>query len=47
VFFIHRLERYGITEDAEGNSLIGLAEIIITKHRNGATGGVQHRFQNE
>jgi len=47
VFFIHRPERYGITEDAEGNSLIGLAEIIIAKHRNGAVGDVQLRFQNE
>ncbi|MBU0763980.1 MAG: replicative DNA helicase [Bacteroidetes bacterium] len=47
VIFIHRPERYGLTEDEEGNSLRGLAEIIIAKHRNGAVGDVQLRFQNE
>jgi len=35
--FIHRPEKYGILEDEKGNSLEGLAEIIIAKHRNGAT----------
>ena len=38
VCFIHRPEYYKITEDERGNSLIGLAEIIIAKHRNGAVG---------
>lgn len=33
VCFIHRPEYYKITEDERGNSLIGLAEIIIAKHR--------------
>ncbi|MCT4615564.1 MAG: replicative DNA helicase [Marinifilaceae bacterium] len=47
VLFIHRPERYGITEDAEGNSLIGIADIIIAKHRNGAVGEIQLRFRNE
>lgn len=47
VLFIHRPERYGITEDHEGNSLLGIAEIIIAKHRNGAVGDVQLRFRNE
>jgi len=46
VLFIHRPERYGITEDAEGNSLIGIADIIIAKHRNGAVGEIQLRFRN-
>lgn len=46
VLFIHRSERYGITEDAEGNSLIGIADIIVAKHRNGAVGEIQLRFQN-
>jgi replicative DNA helicase len=45
VLFIHRPERYGITEDAEGNSLIGIADIIIAKHRNGAVGEIQLRFR--
>ncbi|NPA35956.1 MAG: replicative DNA helicase [Chlorobi bacterium] len=45
VLFIHRPEYYKITEDAEGNSLLGIAEIIIAKHRNGATGDVYLRFR--
>lgn len=47
VCFIHRPEYYKIFEDEKGNSLIGLAEVIIAKHRNGATGDVQLRFKNE
>ncbi|MDP4183857.1 MAG: replicative DNA helicase [Bacteroidota bacterium] len=47
VLFIHRPEYYGITEDDNGNSLIGLAEIIIAKHRNGAVGDVLLRFKKE
>lgn len=47
VCFIHRPEYYKIFEDERGNSLIGLAEIIIAKHRNGATGDVQLRFKSE
>jgi len=45
VLFIHRPEYYGITEDEDGNSLIGLAEIIIAKHRNGAVGDVRLSFK--
>jgi len=47
VCFIHRPEYYRITEDAKGNSLIGMAEIIIAKHRNGKTGDVILRFKSE
>ena len=47
VCFIHRPEYYKITEDERGNSLLGLAEIIIAKHRNGATGDVRLRFKSE
>lgn len=47
VIFIHRPEYYGLTQDAEGNSLIGVAEIIIAKHRNGATGSKYLKFRNE
>jgi replicative DNA helicase len=47
VLFIHRPEYYGITTDTEGNSLMGLAEIIIAKHRNGATGSVWLKFIKE
>lgn len=47
VIFIHRPEKYGITEDAEGNSTKGLAEIIIAKHRNGAIRDIQLKFREE
>jgi len=46
VCFIHRPEKYGITEDDEGNSTIGLAEIIVAKHRNGAIGDLKLRFRD-
>jgi len=47
VLFIHRPEKYGFIEDEEGNSLLGIAEIIIAKHRNGALGDVNLRFRDE
>ena len=47
VLFIHRPEKYGITTDNEGNSLLGIANIIIAKHRNGAVGEVSLRFRSE
>ncbi len=47
VCFIHRPEYYKIMEDERGNSLKGMAEIIIAKHRNGATGDVLLRFKSE
>ncbi len=47
VCFIHRPEYYGLTEDKEGNSLVGMAEIIIAKHRNGAVGDVRLRFKGQ
>lgn len=47
VVFIHRPEYYGIDEDDSGNSLRGVAEIIIAKHRNGATGDVHLSFKKE
>ncbi|MDD4729134.1 MAG: DnaB-like helicase C-terminal domain-containing protein, partial [Dysgonamonadaceae bacterium] len=46
VCFIHRPEYYKITEDDHG-STIGIAEIIISKHRNGPTGLVRMRFESE
>ena len=45
VAFIHRPEYYGFSEDAEGNSLSGVAEIIIAKHRNGATDDLRLTFK--
>lgn len=47
VCFIHRPEYFGITEDEAGNSLLGVAELIIAKHRNGATADVHLRFVKE
>lgn len=47
VLFIHRPEKYGFIEDEEGNSLRGIAEIIIAKHRNGALDDVRLRFKDE
>ena len=44
VSFIHRPEKYGITEDQEGNSLRGYAEIIVAKHRNGALDDIPLKF---
>lgn len=47
VMFINRPEYYGLTEDENGNSTLGLANIIIAKHRNGAVGDVQLKFTSE
>ena len=47
VCFIHRPEVYGITEDTNGNNLIGLAEIIVAKHRNGITGELWLAFKKD
>ncbi|HNX79885.1 MAG TPA: replicative DNA helicase [Prolixibacteraceae bacterium] len=47
VVFIHRPEYYGITEDENQNPTKGVAEIIIAKHRNGATGDIHLSFRRE
>lgn len=45
VCFIHRPEYYTkSTEDANGNDIRGLAELIVAKHRSGAVGDVKLRF---
>jgi replicative DNA helicase len=44
VLFIHRPEYYGLDTDEDGNSLKGIAEIIVAKHRNGPVGDVQLKF---
>lgn len=46
VCFIHRPEYYGIHTDGDGNSNLGIAEIIISKHRNGAVGDVKLKFKS-
>lgn len=47
VCFIHRPEYYGFKADEKGNSLEGIAEIIIAKHRNGAVTDISLRFRKE
>ncbi len=47
VCFIHRPEYYKIYQDDRGNDLRGMAEIIVAKHRNGATDDVLLRFKGE
>ncbi len=47
VLFIYRPEYYGIKEDEMGESLEGVAEIIVAKHRNGAVGDFRLRFGKE
>ena len=47
VSFIYRPEYYNLTQDDDGNSLHGIGEIIIAKHRNGALDSVQLRFVPE
>lgn len=46
VCFIHRPEYYKITE-IEGKDMHGVAQIIVAKHRNGATCTVNLKFKNE
>ena len=47
VLFVHRPEYYHIYQDEKGNDLRGMAQIIIAKHRKGATGDVLLRFRGE
>ena len=47
VIFVHRPEYYHIYQDDSGHDLRGMAEIIIAKHRKGATGTVLLTFRGE
>ena len=47
VLFVHRPEYYHIYEDDKGQDLHGMAQIIIAKHRKGATGDVLLTFRGE
>jgi len=44
VLFLYRPEYYGINADEEGNSVHGLGEVIIAKHRNGSLDSVKLKF---
>ena len=47
VLFVHRPEYYHIYQDENGRDLRGMAQIIIAKHRKGATGDVLLTFRGE
>lgn len=47
VIFIYRPEYYDIDKDSEGNSTKGIAELIIAKQRNGPTGEVKVKFNED
>ena len=47
VIFVHRPEYYHIYNDDNGRDLHGMAQIIIAKHRKGATGDVLLTFRGE
>lgn len=44
VMFLYRPEYYKITEDSDGTSTNGLAEVIVAKHRNGALDTARLKF---
>ncbi len=45
VCFIHRPEKFGIKEDSQGNSLVGVAYFNIAKHRSGRTENILLHFE--
>jgi replicative DNA helicase len=47
VMMLHRPEYYGLTEDDNGESTAGIANVIIVKNRSGKTGTVSLRWQGE
>lgn len=44
VSFVYRPEYYNLTEYENGESTLGIGEIIVAKHRNGATDSVKLRY---
>lgn len=46
VLMLYRPEYYGLTEDENGESTLGVAEVIIAKHRNGALDTVKLHYNN-
>ena len=47
VSFLYRPEYYGLTQSEDGESNLGVGEVIVAKHRNGATDSVRLRFVGE
>lgn len=44
VMFLYRPEYYGIEQDKDGNSMAGVMEVIIAKHRNGSLDNIPLKF---
>jgi len=44
VVFLYRPEYYNLDQDEDGNSMRGIAQVIIAKHRNGSLDTVNLRF---
>ena len=47
VILLHRPEMYGIDDDARYGSTAGICEVIVAKHRQGATGPIRAQWQAE
>jgi replicative DNA helicase len=47
IIFVYRMEYYGIIQDEDGNSTLGLAELIIPKNRFGPLGYVRVEYLDE
>ena len=47
VMFLYRPEYYNITQNEDGNSLLGIGEVIVAKHRNGALENIPLRFTSK
>ena len=47
VIFIHRPELYGIESYPDGSPTAGVAEVMISKQRNGPTGEIKLAFVKE
>ena len=47
VMFLYRPEYYKITEDEQGNSLAGIAEVIVGKNRHGEARDIRLRFDSD
>ncbi len=46
VMFIHRLQAFGIMQDANGNSTEGRAELLIAKHRAGPLADIPLNYEH-
>lgn len=46
IVFIHRPEKYGLTEDEDGNPLNGRCDCILEKQREGQVGTINFRYND-